>query len=81
MGVGFFVRIAIAINQNSLELYIIQYLMIVLSPAAFVAFNYILFGIFIARCVRPEHALIPADMFGRVFVISDVITFAVQVRV
>jgi len=78
MGVGFFVRIVNVSNQNSLGLYIIQQLMIVLSPAAFLAFNYILFGMFIARCVGPEHSLIPAEKFGRVFVVSDVVTFLVQ---
>lgn len=80
MGLGFFVRIVNASNQNSLVLYIIQQLAIVLSPAAFLAFNYILFGKFIARCVGPEHALIPAEKFGRIFVISDVVTFLVQVQ-
>lgn len=78
MGVGLFVRIITANNQNSEGLYIIQQLMIVLSPASFLAYNYILFGKFTARCVGPHHAAISARKFGRVFVTSDIITFLIQ---
>lgn len=81
MGVGLFVRIITANNQNSEGLYIIQQLMIVLSPASFLAYNYILFGKFTARCVGPHHAAISARKFGRVFVTSDIITFLIQVIV
>jgi len=80
MGVGIFVRIvnAMAANQNSMGLYIMQQLMIVLSPAAYLAFNYILFGRFLGQCVGPEHSPLAAEKFKRVFVTSDVVTFLIQ---
>ncbi len=44
LGVGFFVRPSIDPFDVSLGLYIIQSMFVVISPAAFLAFNYLLYG-------------------------------------
>lgn len=63
-------------------------LFIVLSPACYLAFNYILFGRLAATISsqtnlsrRNENlTLIPARLMGRIFILSDVATFFIQVR-
>lgn len=80
MSLGFFIRIASASSPASLGLYIIQQLTIILSPATFLAFNYIVFGRFIRQPeVGPDHSFVNPDKVARLFVWSDVITFFVQV--
>src|ERR1700726_317629 len=80
MAAGFFVRIAQVYAPDSLSVFIVQQLFIITTPAAFLAFNYILYGRFIVECVSREYSWIRPDRVARIFVVSDVTTFLVQVR-
>lgn len=84
---GFWLRIALRTNQSSQPIYIVMYLFIVLSPAAFLAFNYILFGRFIAALEghkpsqvekKSKYSFIPPKKVKAIFVTSDIITFLIQ---
>ncbi|TFK99440.1 hypothetical protein BDV98DRAFT_584113 [Pterulicium gracile] len=63
----------------SLMLYILTQLVIICSPAAFLAFNYILYGRLLADNVRPEYSMMRPAIVSKVFIISDVSTFFLQV--
>ncbi|KDN46468.1 hypothetical protein K437DRAFT_268116 [Tilletiaria anomala UBC 951] len=93
---GFVLRCAARGSDASLEsipLYAVQSLFVILSPCAFLAFNYIAFGRTIValdpalagckdaaprRRARSAYSPLPPQLFGRVFVWSDVVTFLVQ---
>ncbi|KAF8580726.1 RTA1-domain-containing protein [Ramaria rubella] len=78
--VGFAVRIFMSepAFRHSLGTYVAMEFFIVLSPAAFLAFNYITYGRLIRLCVGREHSWMRPERVGRVFVVSDVFTFIVQ---
>jgi len=78
MSAGFFVRIALDSSPNSMALFIVQQLFIITTPAAFLAFNYILYGRFIMNCVSREYSWIRPERVARIFVASDITTFLVQ---
>jgi hypothetical protein len=84
---GFWIRVALRTNQTSQPLYIVMYLFVVLSPAAFLAFNYILFGRFAAALegqkpsnvkAKSRYSFLPPSKVKLLFVTSDVITFLIQ---
>ena len=77
-GTGFFVRIALTSSPNAIGLFAISQLFIIVTPAGFLAYNYILYGRFIVNCVDPKYSLIRPDRVARIFVCSDIITFLVQ---
>jgi len=81
MGLGFFVRIALISNQDSIGVFIGQQLLIILSPASFLAFNYIIYGRLILHCVGREYSFVRPEIVTRLFVISDVVTFFIQVSI
>lgn len=66
-------------NLDSLMVYILTQLVIICSPAAFLAFNYILYGRLLADNVRPEYSMMRPATVSKVFIISDVSTFFLQV--
>ncbi|KAF9954241.1 hypothetical protein BGZ72_004744 [Mortierella alpina] len=92
--VGFFCRLALDPLNVSLGLYIIQSLFVVVSPSAFLAFNYMLYGRLItaidpkfgngdgkaagSRMEKSRFSFIPPRVVGRTFVWSDIITFFIQ---
>ncbi|KAG1725074.1 RTA1 like protein-domain-containing protein [Suillus paluster] len=78
MSVGFFMRIPMAIYPNSLPIFLVQQLFTLLPPAAYLAFNYILYGHFIVDCVDRRHSWIKPEKVARYFVISDITTFLIQ---
>jgi len=78
MAVGFFLRFDLMSHQNSQGLFITMQVLIVCSPAAFLAFNYVLYGRFITNAVGSQHSFIRPDRVARVFVISDIVTFLIQ---
>ncbi|KIK81448.1 hypothetical protein PAXRUDRAFT_832855 [Paxillus rubicundulus Ve08.2h10] len=78
MSLGFFMRIPTAMSPNSLIIFMIQQLFIILPPAAYLAFNYILYGRFIVTCVHPKYSWIKPGKVAKYFVISDITTFLVQ---
>ncbi|KAK0538031.1 hypothetical protein OC834_000603 [Tilletia horrida] len=83
---GFFLRLPLRSNPGSLGLYIIQDFCIVLSPACYFAFSYIIFGRFSYNLQhdatllkrKEKITLLNPRLFGRVFIISDVTTFLIQ---
>ncbi|KAF8580725.1 RTA1-domain-containing protein [Ramaria rubella] len=79
-GLGFSIRIFMGQPRfsHSLGVYVGMQSLIVLSPAAFLAFNYITYGRLIRLCIGREHSWMRPEIVGRVFVISDVFTFIVQ---
>jgi hypothetical protein len=81
MAAGFYLRFILMSHQNSQGLFIVMQILIVCSPAAFLAFNYILYGRFIMNTVGGQHSFIRPDRVARVFVISDIVTFLIQVGV
>lgn len=80
--IGFFIRQQLVSNPTSLPLFIMAQLLIIVSPAAFLAFNYILYGrlIRIFAGNQPGYSLIRPQTVARTFVISDIVTFFMQVR-
>lgn len=78
MSVGFFMRIPMAMNPNSLPIFMVQSLLTLLPPAAYLAFNYILYGRFIVNCVDRRYSWIKPERVARYFVISDITTFLIQ---
>ncbi|KAG2153636.1 RTA1 like protein-domain-containing protein [Suillus bovinus] len=78
MSVGFFMRIPMATNPNSLPIFMVQQLLTLLPPAAYLAFNYILYGRFIVNCVDRRYSWIKPERVARYFVISDITTFLIQ---
>ncbi|KAG2072266.1 hypothetical protein BDR04DRAFT_416696 [Suillus decipiens] len=78
MSVGFFMRILMVINQNSLLIFVIESLLTLLPPAAYLAFNYILYGRFIVNCVDRRYSWIKPEKVAQYFVISDITTFIIQ---
>ncbi|PWN32224.1 RTA1-domain-containing protein [Meira miltonrushii] len=84
---GYWLRIPMRTSQHNESLYTVMYLFVVLSPAAFLAFNYIAFGRLTAALEgeRPsnvkrksQYLFIPPRWVKIIFVTSDVCTFCVQ---
>ncbi|KAI5122985.1 hypothetical protein M0805_006863 [Coniferiporia weirii] len=77
---GFGLRFAVVLNQFSLGLFIASDLLIIISPATFLAFNYIVYGRLIQTFStgQTRHSLIRPRIVARIFVLSDVMTFLVQ---
>lgn len=78
---GFLTRIFITQPslRSSIGVYILMDSLIVLAPAAFLAFNYITYGRTVRLCTGREHSFIRPEIVGRTFVISDIVTFLIQV--
>jgi len=77
---GFTLRVVANYKPNSAPLFTIQQLLIVCSPAAFLAFNYILYGRLISH-IGAEHSKVNPRRVAKIFVISDISTFLIQVRI
>lgn len=86
---GYILRIVCRTNQQSIALYAVANLFVILSPAAFLAFNYMMYSRLVTaideditsnskRSTRSRFSLLPPRLFGRIFVWSDVITFLIQ---
>ena len=65
--------------RTSLGYFIAMDSFIVLPPAAFLAVNYITYGRLIRSCVGREHSFLRPERVGRTFVLSDTLTFLIQV--
>ncbi|KIJ63644.1 hypothetical protein HYDPIDRAFT_92368 [Hydnomerulius pinastri MD-312] len=76
--VGFGFRFALHSTPDSLGIYITQYLLIVLSPCASIAANYVLLGRLAGSLRCEEHILFPVQRLTLTFVASDVTTFLIQ---
>ncbi|EJD06073.1 RTA1 like protein, partial [Fomitiporia mediterranea MF3/22] len=78
--IGFFLRFASTENPTVFGLFIATQILIVVAPAAFLAFNYIVYGRLIRTFAtsRDRYSLIRPEKVARIFIISDVVTFMVQ---
>jgi len=77
---GFTLRYVSKYKPDSSALFTVQQLCIVCAPAAFLAFNYILYGRFISY-TGVEYSMVKPQKVATLFVISDVSTFMMQVRI
>lgn len=90
--IGFFCRIAIDPKDLNVPLFVIQNILIIATPSAFLAFNYMLYGRLIAaidpqfgandhksRMEKSRYSFIPPRIVGRAFIWSDISTFLIQV--
>ncbi|KAG2132702.1 RTA1 like protein-domain-containing protein [Suillus bovinus] len=78
MSIGFFMRIPMVMNPNSLTIFMVEQLLTLLPPAAYLAFNYILYGRFIVKCVNRRYSWIKPEKAAQYFIISDITTFFIQ---
>ncbi|KAG1807761.1 RTA1 like protein-domain-containing protein [Suillus variegatus] len=78
MSVGLFMRIPMATNPNSLPIFMVQELLILIPPAAYLAFNYILYRRFIVNCVDRRYSWIKPEKVIRCILISDIMTASIQ---
>jgi len=89
--IGYFCRLGMDPYNLQLSLYIAQQALVVISPSAFLAFNYMLYGRFIiaidpefgldkeqSKKEKSRYSFIPPRIVGRTFVWSDVVTFFIQ---
>ncbi|KAG0215825.1 hypothetical protein BGX31_000773 [Mortierella sp. GBA43] len=92
-GLGYFLKLALDPDNFKLMLYVVQNALVVISPSAFLAFNYMLYGRFItaidpkfdinnrkagSKMEKSRFSFMPPKIVGRTFVWSDVITFLIQ---
>ncbi|KAF9377334.1 hypothetical protein BGX21_003217, partial [Mortierella sp. AD011] len=90
--IGFFMRLTLDPDNFQLTKFAVQQLFVVVSPSAFLAFNYMLYGRFItaidpkfgndtksgSKMEKSQFSFIPPLIVGRTFVISDITTFLIQ---
>ncbi|KAF9121870.1 hypothetical protein BGW39_010209 [Mortierella sp. 14UC] len=89
---GFLVRLGLDPHNLLVPLFVLQNILIIATPSAFLAFNYILYGRFVTaidpqfsfnqshlRMEKSRYCLIPPRIVGRIFVVSDITTFLIQV--
>ncbi|KAJ4489251.1 RTA1 like protein-domain-containing protein [Lentinula lateritia] len=81
MTIGLALRIAVSHSPYSLTLYIVEDLLVLLSPCAFLATDYLLLSRLansLGCDIADDCLLIPSRRITKIFVWSDVITFWVQ---
>ena len=90
--IGFFLRLGLDPQDVSILLYVVQSMFIIATPSAFLAFNYMLYGRLItaidpqfgsdkshSRMEKSRYSCIPPRIVGRIFILSDITTFLIQV--
>ena len=77
---GFALRFLSKYKPDSVALFAVEQLLIVCAPAAFLAFNYIVYGRLISY-IGAEHSIVNPQKIAKIFVISDISTFLMQVRI
>ncbi|KAF8529137.1 RTA1-like protein [Hysterangium stoloniferum] len=78
MSLGIAMRFGLHSQPESKGIYIVEYLLVVLSPCAFIAADYVLLGRLSHTLGMGEHLLISPRRITRVFVASDITTFLIQ---
>ncbi|KAL5511882.1 hypothetical protein ACEPAH_5100 [Sanghuangporus vaninii] len=78
--IGFFVRLASVNNPSSRGLFATSQVLIIASPGAFLAFNYIVYGRLIRTFAagQSQYSLMRPQIVASVFITSDIVTFIVQ---
>ncbi|KAK0491468.1 RTA1 like protein-domain-containing protein [Armillaria novae-zelandiae] len=80
-GVGFFIKIVLVSSvehQNSKGLLATQNVLIACAPAAFLAFNYIVYGRLVVQCLGARFCILAPTRVSMIFICSDIVTFIVQ---
>jgi len=77
---GFTFRFVSKYKSDSIALFAVEQLFIICAPAAFLAFNYIVYGRLIYY-LGEEHSIVKPQRVAKIFVISDISTFLIQVRI
>ena len=72
-------RFGLHAQPESKGIYIAEYLFVVLSPCGFIAANYVLLGRLSRWMKGDKHLWISPNRITLVFVLSDVVTFLIQV--
>ncbi|KAI0068730.1 RTA1-like protein [Artomyces pyxidatus] len=75
---GIAARYALHAHPDSKNIYITEYLLVVLSPCAFIAADYILLGRLAMFLDGGDHLFIRPSRIGMAFLLSDVSTFLIQ---
>ncbi|PPQ91612.1 hypothetical protein CVT25_012793 [Psilocybe cyanescens] len=76
LGLSF--RFGLHLHPQSKGIYILEYLLVVLSPCAFIAADYVLLGRLAKHLDADRHLLVTSRRITIVFVGSDVTTFLIQ---
>ncbi|TDL29586.1 RTA1-like protein [Rickenella mellea] len=76
--IGIGTRLGLHDMPDSKGIYIVFYLLVVLSPCAFIASDYILLGRMARSLNAGKHLLIPPTRITAFFITSDVTTFLIQ---
>lgn len=76
---GLGLRFGLHAQPESKGIYIAEYLFVVLSPCGFIAANYVLLGRLSRWMKGDKHLWISPTRITLVFVMSDVVTFLIQV--
>ncbi|KAG6830041.1 hypothetical protein H0H92_002459 [Tricholoma furcatifolium] len=74
---GFILRFGVHVN-NTVALYAIENLFIILAPCAFIAADYVLLGRLARHLEAERHLLVNPQKITKYFVTSDVVTFLIQ---
>lgn len=79
--IGYIFRVVLAKKQTSKAIFIVEEIFVIVSPAAFLAFNYVVYGRMIRTAVgqRKGFTLVRPSWVSVIFVASDIITFLMQV--
>ncbi|KAF9147638.1 hypothetical protein BG015_010679 [Linnemannia schmuckeri] len=89
---GFFLRLGLDPHDMKVPIFVIQNILIIATPSAFLAFNYMLYGRLVTaidpqfvsdksrpRMAKSRYSFIPPRIVGHAFVCSDITTFLIQV--
>lgn len=76
--IGYFVRAAAHGNTDSVPLYTIQSLLLLLAPILFAASIYMILGRLILACNATNYSPIRVNWLTKIFVFSDVFCFLIQ---
>lgn len=77
--IGIAARFGVHYDPSSLGVYITMFLFITLSPCGFIAAEYVLMGRMAQWLQASQHLLLRPQRVTLVFVLSDVLTFLIQV--
>ncbi|KAJ4479096.1 RTA1 like protein-domain-containing protein [Lentinula aciculospora] len=77
---GFIARYILAepAHQTSKTIMIVEEVLTLCSPAAFLAFDYIVYGRLLLNCIGARHSFIRPQWVSTFFITSDISTFVIQ---
>ncbi|KAF5318767.1 hypothetical protein D9619_010878 [Psilocybe cf. subviscida] len=75
---GLATRFALHSNPRSTSIYIVQNLLVVLSPCAFIAADYILLGKLGTYLDTDKHLIVSSGKIAKVYIWADITTFLIQ---